>query len=51
MQYLDTIFMVGFGIYFIWLSFAKKEKLGSKSKLIMAGGIAFIVLGIIFLVR
>jgi hypothetical protein len=51
MTYLDTILMVVFEIWFIWLSVSKKEKLGSKSKLIMIGGIAFIVLGVVFLFR
>ena len=51
MEYLDTVLMVGFGVYFVWLATAKKEQVGSKSKIILMGGLALILLGIIFLFR
>lgn len=45
--FLDKLIFVGIGIYLIFLSVKKKEKLGSKVALVRFGGIILIVLGII----
>lgn len=41
--FFDKIIMLGFGIYFIYLSKTKQEKLGNKVKLFKYGGIGLIV--------
>ncbi|MFH1338778.1 MAG: hypothetical protein ABIH40_02910 [Candidatus Omnitrophota bacterium] len=45
--FLDKLIWFGAGIYFIFLSVKKKEKLGSKAALIRFCGIILIVLGVI----
>jgi hypothetical protein len=43
-SFFDKIIMLAIGIYFIYLSTAKKDKLGNKAKFMEIGG--FIITGI-----
>jgi len=45
---IDKLFWFGAGIYFIFLSVKKKEKLGDKAALIRFCGILLIFVGLIF---
>jgi uncharacterized membrane protein len=46
--FLDKLIWFGAGIYLIFLSVKKKEKLGNKAALIRFCGIILIVLGAVF---
>ncbi len=48
--FFDKIFYLGMGIYLIYLSINKKEKLGNKAALVRLGGIFFIASGVIGLI-
>ena len=43
--FFDKIIMIGFGIYCIYVSKSKKEKLGDKAKFMKWAGIGMVVCG------
>lgn len=43
---LDLIIEVGIGIYFIFLSIKRKEKLGNKAVFIRFAGIVFLIIAL-----
>lgn len=45
--FFDTIIYVALGIYMLYIAKKTKDKLGNKSKWIIAGGIAMLILAII----
>lgn len=45
---IDKLIWFSIGIYFIFLSARKKEKLADKAALVRFAGIIFIILGIVF---
>lgn len=48
--FFDKVFYIGIGIYFLYLSKSKKEKLGDKAALVRLGGIIFLGMGIISII-
>ena len=49
-DHIDLLLYLVSGIVLIFVAIKNKEKLGNKSKLVMWGGVAFILLGIMNLV-
>jgi len=45
--FFDKIVMIGFGVYFIYLSNKNKEKLGEKGKFMKWGGVVMVVSGVV----